>query len=483
MGNRSAHFALALVAVTAPPIHAATIRVPADQPTIQAGINAASSGDTVMVSSGEYSGPGNGDINFGGVSIVLRSETGPQLTVVDVVGPNSRGFLFNQGEDSLCILDGFTIKGGTHWEGAGLACQSQSSPTIRNCVFSDNVAGYRGSPPTLGGGIACINASAPFFVHCRFEGNAASYGGAISCRNANPRFDSCVILNNEAFGTGGPSSTGPGLGGAVYVSQSAPEFRFCTFQGNYAQPGLFSSEPGGQGGAVYATASQPTFVNCTFDDNRVGYSPFPGYGAALYSSSSQPTLIRCLLTYNSGEGIVYCAGTSAPTLECTDLYGVWSACIASQLGMNGNVSLDPMYCDRPSGNLFVSENSPCAADQSGCGLVIGAWSECVATGIRWDESGETLPDALELHPNMPNPFNAGTIIRFSLDHPSQVVVTVYNVLGNRLATIQDGFLPAGSHNLLWDGREASGAEAPTGVYFYQVNSESTSATRSMLLLR
>ena len=67
-------------------INATTIHVPADQPTIQAGIDAAADGDTVLVADGTYTGDGNRDIDFGGKSIVLKSENGPVLTVIDCEG-------------------------------------------------------------------------------------------------------------------------------------------------------------------------------------------------------------------------------------------------------------------------------------------------------------------------------------------------------------------------------------------------------------
>ena len=93
----------------------ATIHVPADQPTIQAGINIAIVGDTVLVADGIYTGAGNRDIDFGGKNIVLKSENGPDVTIIDCQGTESephRGFYFHSGEDSTAVVDGFTIRGG-----------------------------------------------------------------------------------------------------------------------------------------------------------------------------------------------------------------------------------------------------------------------------------------------------------------------------------------------------------------------------------
>ena len=112
----------------------ATIRVPSDQPTIQAGIDASVDGDTVLVADGTYSGPGNIGIDFEGRAISLLSENGPAATIIDC-RCDHRGFEFTSGEKLSSILEGFSILGGTSWEGGGIQCEG-SSPTIRNCMIS-----------------------------------------------------------------------------------------------------------------------------------------------------------------------------------------------------------------------------------------------------------------------------------------------------------------------------------------------------------
>lgn len=74
--------AVAALALAAP-LQALTIRVPSDQPTIQAGLTAAAAGDTVLVVAGTYSGPGNRDLDFGGTDCVLLAESGPDVTTID----------------------------------------------------------------------------------------------------------------------------------------------------------------------------------------------------------------------------------------------------------------------------------------------------------------------------------------------------------------------------------------------------------------
>jgi hypothetical protein len=89
---------------------ATIIHVPDEQPTIQAGINAAVNGDTVLVADGTYTGDGNRDISFGGKNIVVKSENGPEFTIIDCQGTSTephRAFTFNNSESTFAILNGF----------------------------------------------------------------------------------------------------------------------------------------------------------------------------------------------------------------------------------------------------------------------------------------------------------------------------------------------------------------------------------------
>jgi hypothetical protein len=94
-----------------------------------------------------------------------------------------------------------------------------------------------------------------------------------------------------------------------------------------------------------------------------------------------------------------------------------------------------------------------------------------------------IPAAFELYQNYPNPFNAATSIQFSLKDAGTVNLSVYNITGSLVKTIYNGYLAAGSHNLVWDGTNVSGEIVTSGTYFYRLKDSNGSLIKSMVLLK
>ena len=93
-----------------------------------------------------------------------------------------------------------------------------------------------------------------------------------------------------------------------------------------------------------------------------------------------------------------------------------------------------------------------------------------------------LPARLHLGQNYPNPFNPSTIIPYQLPAPVRVRLEVFNILGQRVATLVDGERPAGFHTAAWDATDASGRGVASGVYLYRLLGGGERLTRSMVLL-
>ena len=156
--------------------------------TIQAGIDAAADGDTVIVDPGTYTGPGNRDIDFLGKAITVKSDTGPENCIIDcqaTIMELHRGFRFQNGEQQDSVLDGLTITN-------GYAPKEPFETEPFGIIYE----------LSSGGAIFC-DGSSPTVTRCRLLNNFAEVGGGISCYNSNATITKCTISHNLAGSKGG----------------------------------------------------------------------------------------------------------------------------------------------------------------------------------------------------------------------------------------------------------------------------------------
>ena len=95
----------------------------------------------------------------------------------------------------------------------------------------------------------------------------------------------------------------------------------------------------------------------------------------------------------------------------------------------------------------------------------------------------SIPETFALEQNYPNPFNPVTTITFSLPVPSHVNLSVYNVLGQKVITLEKGWVNTGNHQTLWNGRDAQGNAVSSGLYFYSLEAENFRQVKKMLFLK
>jgi hypothetical protein len=188
---------IAALALAASAAGAATLHVPMEYPTIQAGVDSASIGDTVLVAAGTYTGTGNRVIHFWGRDITLASEQGPGSTCIDCQGADRAFFFVAEGESRDASVEGFTILNGYALGFGGAAIFRDSSPTFRYCVFSGC---YVGPDPNDYG---------------------VAFGGAVCARDdAHPLFENCSFIGNEVHGY-------PGMGTDIAISGGALTLNNC----------------------------------------------------------------------------------------------------------------------------------------------------------------------------------------------------------------------------------------------------------------
>lgn len=338
------------------------INVPADQPTIQAGIDAASGSDEVVVAPGTY----NEVINFNGKAITLRSSDGADATTIDGTGLNDSVVKCVSGEGLDTVLDGFTISGGTGdhpWgpenstAGGGMFNGNASSPTVIDCRFMGNSA-------TLGGAVYNRENSGPTLTNCSFITNSADDGGAVFNQDSSPQIINCNFETNESGQSGG---------GAIKSEGASIVLKNCRFVGNFNLGG---------GGAIFDAIGDPTIVNCIFSNNSAVS------GGAAFFTSSNPTFTNCTFFGNSAEtsgGVSTQNGNlvvrnsifwgnsdnsgSGADAQINVLSGqasVFYSCIQDEDPNDDNIPFggtniddDPMLVDPDNGDLHISLDSPC----------------------------------------------------------------------------------------------------------------------------
>jgi hypothetical protein len=90
---------------------------------------------------------------------------------------------------------------------------------------------------------------------------------------------------------------------------------------------------------------------------------------------------------------------------------------------------------------------------------------------------------IKLISNYPNPFNPSTTIQFELAEANEVSLEIFNIKGQKVKTMSNGFLPIGLHKRIWDGKDDNNQPVSSGVYFYKLRSSKYSAYRKMILMK
>ena len=94
-----------------------------------------------------------------------------------------------------------------------------------------------------------------------------------------------------------------------------------------------------------------------------------------------------------------------------------------------------------------------------------------------------IPDFYYLHQNYPNPFNPETSFQIDLPKTSMVTISVYNIRGQKVATLLNKNLNSGSHKIKWNGYASDGNSLSSGMYFYEMVTENYHAIKKLILVK
>jgi hypothetical protein len=429
-----------------------------DFPDIQQAILESTNGDVIELADGTFTGPGNRDIDFAGRAVTVRAQGGAaDSCVIDCQGGpgvDHRAFVFDSGEGPVSTLENLTILRGyenqsisyPYSHGGAILCDG-ASPTIRGCVFRDNLA-------QRGGAIYSMDASGLTILDCHFTGNTGlTVAGGVVVDAGTATIERCVFTGNEAAG-----------GGALDCDvDSHIVIRECTIAGNHATV---------WGGGFIAGRNVVDFErtilwgNCCDGLGNDGFLPV----------DAEITFTCCAL----------------------DPSQVWGSIVLD----GEQVAEDPLFCDPVScsaapidkGNYRIASGSPCAAANSPCGMRIGALDEgCASTSVT-----DALPGRNRLGLRVTNP--ATDRLRFSLRPPKPleglespgtnggrsggtVRIAVIDVRGRVARTWSAQAPGAGDREFDLDLRGQGGRPLSSGVYYLRVEWAGIREIRSFVVAR
>ena len=98
-----------------------------------------------------------------------------------------------------------------------------------------------------------------------------------------------------------------------------------------------------------------------------------------------------------------------------------------------------------------------------------------------DNNPHIFPNKPSIEQNYPNPFNPSTSFHYNLPNSGIIEITITDVIGRKVITLVKGYQRSGNHNILWTGNDNMGNQVPSGIYFYNLKSESSIVTKKMTL--
>ncbi len=302
--------------------------------------------------------------------------------------------------------------------------------------------------------------------------------GGISCSNSDLNLENVKISGNN--GEAG-----------LEIYGSSPTLLNVEITGNNGQLA---------GGIYCGENSHINLINCTISGNKAD----AGIGGINLEYTSSLNIVNSIICYNQDDNI----GTDFNVAEDYYIPVAVTNSLLHAISYRGNImiytlgdvtydEIDPMFVDTTNGDYRLQEDSPCIdagiqdtmivyndgqdtlfvppLDYIGSAPDMGAYEFDPSTGIT---EKPNVPLEYSLSQNYPNPFNPLTMINYQLPKTNYVELTIYNLLGQKVATLVSGKQKAGNHQVEWDASRFA-----SGVYYYQLMAGDYREVKKMILLR
>jgi hypothetical protein len=215
-------------------------------------------------------------------------------------------------------------------------------------------------------------------------------------------------------------------------------------------------------GKVYRAAppsGDTTFVGTAASVSFSGMSFRPVSGE-LWASLRSNNKIYKINTTNGASTLVGATGVSGYTSHIAfgprgELYSVAGTASSSLYKLD----------------TLTAASTLIGASAAGPIVTLAYRTDSLLTSVASQSIGD-VPQTYTLEQNYPNPFNPVTQIRFGLPRQSNVTLTIFNTVGQKVATLAEGVRAAGYHEITWDGRNQAGTNVASGVYFYRLEARS-----------
>jgi len=316
---------------------------PADFSAIQAAIDDANDGDTVLIADGRYTGAGNRDLDFHGKAITVKSQNGPEHCIIDCNGTPSephRGFYFHSFERQDSVLSGLTVTNGYAVAGGGIYCD-RGSPTIENCIIARNQA--EGA-----GGICWVvdSSQEAALSGCVVVDNRADYVGGIfvGTYGASLTVRNCLIAGNTAVYEGG------GVGADTFDMLT---FEACTFAHNAAE----------LGGGLFCYEGDFVLRNCILWGNSAAIGP----EIMIFDCHCAPPCTTLNIYYCDLQG----GREGVHGYNCFE-YGIFFR--------EGNIDADPWFADPNKGDYHLRSQAGRYDPNEGRWKIDEVTSPCIDAG-------------------------------------------------------------------------------------------------------